>query len=155
MCAGRFCGSSTRRARNRFLTVAAQSERRSPCPLLIDYPHRGFDLSLKGQQAGADKSQEGHSPVEVSIVSMLVKADASGVVTLPVELCREAGIAAGGEVVAEVQDGKIVLQRPRRPIWEEILELTKDIPPEEFDKLPPGGAAGIDDYLYGRPNRPE
>ncbi len=88
-------------------------------------------------------------------MSMLVKADASGAVTLPAELCREAGIAAGIEVVAEVQDGRIMLQRPRRPIWEEILELTKDIPPEEFDKLPPGGAAGIDDYLYGSPKRPE
>jgi hypothetical protein len=47
------------------------------------------------------------------------------------------------------------LQRPRRPIWEEILELTKDIPPEELDKLPVDGAAQIDHYLYGAPKRPE
>lgn len=88
-------------------------------------------------------------------MSMLVKADASGAVTLPAELCREAGIAAGGEVVAEVQDGQIVLQRPRRPIWEEILDLTKDIPPEEFDRLPSDGASQHDHYIYGTPKRPE
>jgi antitoxin component of MazEF toxin-antitoxin module len=85
----------------------------------------------------------------------IIKADATGAVTLPAELCRAAGITAGGEVVADLQDDHIVLQRPRRPIWEEILDLVKDIPPEEFDKLPPGGAAGIDDYLYGRPKVPE
>jgi antitoxin component of MazEF toxin-antitoxin module len=88
-------------------------------------------------------------------MSTIIKADASGAVTLPAELCRAAGVAPGTELVAEVQDGRIMLQRPRRPIWEEILDLVKDIPPEEFDKLPPGGAAGIDDYLYGRRKLPE
>jgi antitoxin component of MazEF toxin-antitoxin module len=88
-------------------------------------------------------------------MSTILKADASGAVTLPAELCRAAGIAACGEVVAEVQDSRILLQRPRRPIWEEVLDLVKDVPPEEFDKLPPGGAAGIDDYLYGHPKLPE
>jgi antitoxin component of MazEF toxin-antitoxin module len=88
-------------------------------------------------------------------MSTLVKADANGAVTLPAELCRAAGIAAGCEVVAEVQDGQIVLQRRRRPIWEEIHDLVKDIPPEELDKLPTDGAAQIDHYLYGHPKRPE
>jgi antitoxin component of MazEF toxin-antitoxin module len=88
-------------------------------------------------------------------MSIIIQADASGAVTLPAELCRAAGVAPGAEVVAEVQDGRIVLERPRRPIWEEIVALTADIPPEEFDKLPPGGAAGIDDYLYGQPPPPE
>lgn len=88
-------------------------------------------------------------------MSTIVKADASGAVTLPAELCQAAGVTPGADLVAEVQDGRIVLQRPRRPIWEEIAELTADIPPEEFDKLPPGGAAHIDEYLYGHPKRPE
>jgi predicted DNA-binding antitoxin AbrB/MazE fold protein len=43
----------------------------------------------------------------------------------------------------------------RAPIWEEVIALTADIPPEEFDKLPPGGAADIDDDLYGHPKLPE
>ncbi|HKI34832.1 MAG TPA: AbrB/MazE/SpoVT family DNA-binding domain-containing protein [Gemmataceae bacterium] len=88
-------------------------------------------------------------------MSTIVIADATGVVTLPAELCRAAGVAPGTDLVAEIQDGRIVLERQRRPIWEEILALTADIPPEEFDKLPPGGAAQIDDYLYGHPKLPE
>jgi antitoxin component of MazEF toxin-antitoxin module len=96
-----------------------------------------------------------HSPVEVEIMSTHMKADVSGAVTIPAELCRAAGIAAGGEVVAEVQDGQIVLQRVRRPIWEEILDLVKDIPPKEFDKLPSDGASQHDHYIYGTPKRPE
>ncbi len=88
-------------------------------------------------------------------MSTIVTADASGAVTLAAELCRAAGVAPGTDLVAEVQDGRIILERPRRPIWEEILALTADIPPEEFDKLPPGGAAQIDDYLYGHPQLPE
>jgi antitoxin component of MazEF toxin-antitoxin module len=88
-------------------------------------------------------------------MSTIIKADASGAVTLPAEFCRAAGVAPGADLVAEVQNGRIVPEHPRRPIWEEILALTTDIPPEEFDRLPPGGAAQIDEYLYGRPQRLE
>jgi hypothetical protein len=41
------------------------------------------------------------------------------------------------------------------PIWERIAARVADIPPEECDKLPPGGAAHIDEYLYGHPKPPE
>jgi antitoxin component of MazEF toxin-antitoxin module len=88
-------------------------------------------------------------------MSTLVKADASGAVLLPAELCREAGVTPGTDLVAEVQDGQIVLQRPRRPIWEKILDLVKDVPPEELDKLPTDGASQHDHYIYGTPKRPE
>jgi antitoxin component of MazEF toxin-antitoxin module len=88
-------------------------------------------------------------------MSTIIKADASGAVTIPVEVCKVAGVEPGTEVAIDVQNGQIVLRRPPRPIWEEIADLVKDIPPEEFDKLPPGGAAGIDDYLYGHPKLPE
>ena len=88
-------------------------------------------------------------------MSTILNTDPSGAVTLPAELCRAAGIAAGDEVIAEVQDGRIVLQRPRRPIREEILDLVKDIPPEELDKLPTDGASQHDHYIYGTPKRPE
>jgi antitoxin component of MazEF toxin-antitoxin module len=88
-------------------------------------------------------------------MSTIIKADATGAVTLPAEFCQAAGVAPGTDLVAEVQDGRIILQRRRRPIWEEIADLTKDIPPEELDKLPTDGAAQIDHYLYGHPKRPE
>ena len=41
-----------------------------------------------------------------------------------------------------------------RPIWEEILERTADIPDEEWDKLPTDLAEQHDHYLYGTPKRP-
>ena len=88
-------------------------------------------------------------------MSTIVKADANGAVTLPAELCRAAGVEPGAEMAADVEDGRIVVVPKRKPIWERIAELAADVPPEEFDKLPPGDAAGIDDYLYGHPNRPE
>ena len=88
-------------------------------------------------------------------MSTIVKADPTGAVLLPAELCRAAGVAPGADLVAEVQDGRIILQPAMPPFWERIAALTAGIPPEEFDKVPPGGAAGIDDYLYGRPKPPE
>ncbi len=88
-------------------------------------------------------------------MSTLIKADASGAVTLPAELCQAAGVKPGTDLVAEVQDGRIVVQHQRPPIWERLAALAADTPPEEVAKLPPDGAAQIDHYLYGHPKRPE
>jgi len=41
-----------------------------------------------------------------------------------------------------------------KPIWEEIEELTANIPDEEFLKLPVDGAEQLDHYIYGLPKRP-
>jgi antitoxin component of MazEF toxin-antitoxin module len=87
-------------------------------------------------------------------MSTIVKADASGALTLPAEFCEAAGVRPGAVVVADVEDGRIVVQRQRRPIWEEILDLTKDIPPEELAKSPTDGASQHDHYIYGTPKRP-
>jgi antitoxin component of MazEF toxin-antitoxin module len=88
-------------------------------------------------------------------MSTIVKADATGAVMLPAELCRAAGVAPGADLVAEVQDGRIVIERQRLPIWERIIALTADAPPEELDKPPIDGASQHDHYLYGTPKRPE
>ncbi len=40
-----------------------------------------------------------------------------------------------------------------RPIWELILENTKNVPREAFDRLPTDGASQVDHYLYGHPKR--
>jgi antitoxin component of MazEF toxin-antitoxin module len=88
-------------------------------------------------------------------MSQSIKADASGAVTLPAELCRAAGLAPGVELVAEVEAGRIVLEMPQPPVWERIVALTADAPPEELAKLPPDGAENLDHYLYGAPKRPE
>jgi antitoxin component of MazEF toxin-antitoxin module len=88
-------------------------------------------------------------------MSTIVKADAAGAVLLPADLCRAAGVTPGADLVADVQDGRIVIERRRLPIWERIAARAAEIPSEELDKLPPDGAAQIDHYLYGHPKLPE
>ena len=41
-----------------------------------------------------------------------------------------------------------------KPIWDEILDMTADVPDEEWDKLPPDLAEQHDHYIYGLPKRP-
>jgi antitoxin component of MazEF toxin-antitoxin module len=89
------------------------------------------------------------------MISEPIKADSSGAVTLPAELCRAAGLAPGADLVAEVEAGRIVVEAARRPIWERIAARAAQIPLEEVSKLPADGAAQIDHYLYGHPKRPE
>lgn len=88
-------------------------------------------------------------------MSTIVQADAAGAVTLPAEFCRAAGVTPGTELAAEIQNGRIVLERPRLPFWERIISLTADAPPEELEKPPTDGASQHDHYLYGTPKRPE
>jgi antitoxin component of MazEF toxin-antitoxin module len=88
-------------------------------------------------------------------MSTIIKADASGAVMLPVELCRAAGIHPQSELVAQVQDGRIVLEPAGAPIWERIVALTADAPSDELERPPSDGASQHDHYLYGRPRRPE
>jgi antitoxin component of MazEF toxin-antitoxin module len=88
-------------------------------------------------------------------MSTILKTDASGAVTVPAELCKAAGLAPGADLVADIESGRIVLHPPRVPIWERILALTADAPPEELAKLPTDGASQHDHYLYGTPKRPE
>jgi antitoxin component of MazEF toxin-antitoxin module len=88
-------------------------------------------------------------------MSTIIKADATGAVLLPADLCRAAGVEPGADLVAEVESGRIVVQPARVPVWERILALTADAPPEELAKPPADGASQHDHYLYGTPKRPE
>ena len=88
-------------------------------------------------------------------MATIIKADSSGTVTLPAELCRAAGVAPGAELVAEVQDGRIILGPPRPSLAERIAARARALPPEVLDRLPPDGASQHDHYIYGTPKRPE
>ncbi|HTK75060.1 MAG TPA: AbrB/MazE/SpoVT family DNA-binding domain-containing protein [Gemmataceae bacterium] len=88
-------------------------------------------------------------------MSTIVKADATGVVTLPADLCREAGVQPGADLVAQVQDGRIVIERKRPPIWERIAARARALPPEALAGLPDDLASQHDHYLYGTPKRLE
>jgi antitoxin component of MazEF toxin-antitoxin module len=86
-------------------------------------------------------------------MSVILKADAAGTLTIPADVCREAGLNPGAEVAVEADAGRLVVSRPRPPIWERIAALAANIPPEELDKPPIDGAAQVDHYLYGTPKR--
>jgi predicted DNA-binding antitoxin AbrB/MazE fold protein len=49
----------------------------------------------------------------------------------------------------------VTVESARIPIWERIIALTADAPPEELAKLPVDGASQHDHYIYGTPKRPE
>ena len=61
------------------------------------------------------------------------------------------------EVLALVDEmlkqGQETRPRETRPIWEIIVELSSQIPLEEWAKLPADGAEQHDHYLYGSPKR--
>ena len=46
------------------------------------------------------------------------------------------------------------LVETHKPIWEEIQELTADIPDDVWDALPTDLAEQHDHYIYGTPKRP-
>jgi len=88
-------------------------------------------------------------------MSTIVRADASGAVTLPADLCRAAGLTPGADLVAEVEAGRIVLEPARPTLAERIVALAQALPRETVDLLPSDGASQHDHYIYGAPKRPE
>lgn len=77
--------------------------------------------------------------------------------TLTVEAVYENGVLKPDRPLPlqEHEKVRVTLEPARPPIWERIAALTADAPPEELAKLPPGGAAEIDQYLYGAPKGSE
>lgn len=39
------------------------------------------------------------------------------------------------------------------PIWEKIIRLMRDVPPEDWEDVPSDGSINVDHYLYGAPKR--
>jgi antitoxin component of MazEF toxin-antitoxin module len=88
-------------------------------------------------------------------MSTLIKADATGAVTLPADLCRAAGLAPGADLVAEIQAGRIVLGPAEPSLAQRIVARARALPPEVLAALPDDLAAQHDHYLYGTPKQPE
>lgn len=58
------------------------------------------------------------------------------------------------DILEEVSpDATAPIDTKARPIWEEILKLTKNLPNEEFERLPKDLARNVDHYLYGNPKK--
>jgi hypothetical protein len=45
-------------------------------------------------------------------------------------------------------------QATQKPIWEHFANAFRDVAEEALNRLPIGGAAQHDDYIYGMPKRP-
>jgi len=62
---------------------------------------------------------------------------------------------ASGEATSNDEEGTAVQpQEPRKPIWEQHADASKDVPEEELNRLPVDSAAQCDHSLYGTPKRP-
>lgn len=57
------------------------------------------------------------------------------------------------EVLQFVEELTATNSQPDMTIWQEIREIVKDVPDEEWDKLPRDGSANLDHYLYGAPKK--
>ena len=55
--------------------------------------------------------------------------------------------------LAENEKVQVTVESARPPIWERIVALTADAPPDELAKLPIDGASQHDHYIYGTPKR--
>jgi antitoxin component of MazEF toxin-antitoxin module len=88
-------------------------------------------------------------------MSTILRADATGAVMLPSELCRAAGVTPGAEIVVEVQSGRIVLGATPISLAERIVARAQALPPDSLDGLPDDLASQHDHYLYGTPKQPE
>lgn len=84
-----------------------------------------------------------------------IKADASGAITLPADLCRAAGVVPGADLVAEVEAGRILVQPAGPSLAERIVARAAALPPEALERLPADGASQHDHYIYGTPKQPE
>ena len=40
-----------------------------------------------------------------------------------------------------------------KPVWQMVLEVMKDVPNEEIDKLPTDGSEEHNHYIYGTPKK--
>jgi len=78
---------------------------------------------------------------------LVALAEAKGVSTD--SLVREALDKILADAAARPDEPK----REPRPIWDVMLDNMKDVPPEEFARLPKDGASEHDHYLYGHPKR--
>jgi hypothetical protein len=52
-----------------------------------------------------------------------------------------------------LKEGQPQCKENARPIWENITELSAQVPMEEWEKPPSDGAEQHDHYLYGSPKR--
>jgi predicted DNA-binding antitoxin AbrB/MazE fold protein len=71
----------------------------------------------------------------------------------PLPLDEHAQVRVTVEARMPVPESQVKPEPSHTPIWEQILALTRDLPPEAFEGLPTDGASQHDHYIYGTPKR--
>jgi bifunctional DNA-binding transcriptional regulator/antitoxin component of YhaV-PrlF toxin-antitoxin module len=90
---------------------------------------------------------------------MTILVDGQGSIRLPEEWLRKLGAGPGAQLLAEENDGGVLL-RPMVPTDEKTLlqvfdEAIAKVPSAVLDKWPVDGAEEHDHYLYGTPKKRE
>lgn len=55
--------------------------------------------------------------------------------------------------VLRIVEEKIAANSTAKPFWERMIEISSQIPDEEWAKLPSDGSVNHDHYLYGAPKK--
>jgi predicted DNA-binding antitoxin AbrB/MazE fold protein len=99
-----------------------------------------------------------NTPVQIpgqadSIVSGYPMSEEAQAMAFTIEAVYEDGVLKPAEPLPLEEHAKVsvTVEPVLPPIWEQIIALTADAPPEEIAKVPPDGAAELDHYLYGAP----
>ena len=56
-------------------------------------------------------------------------------------------------VIRKVGRPKAKPKKDQKPIWEQIRELGRDLPPDELARAPRDGARNLHHYLHGHPKQ--
>lgn len=71
----------------------------------------------------------------------------------PLPLSEHEKVRVTVQAKAEIARGQGLPETAQPPLWEQMLALTRDLPPEAFAGLPTDGASQHDHYIYGTPKR--
>lgn len=98
-------------------------------------------IDANGQLA-LDQPLQGTHPGRVRIIVLLTEASTQ----LPEQTQPD---AASSQPLLENQSSD------SRPIWERVADISAQVPPEEWAKLPKDLSKNVDRYLYGAPKEDE
>jgi Arc/MetJ-type ribon-helix-helix transcriptional regulator len=94
-----------------------------------------------------------HLPKDVE-TSILAAVQSGRFASVDDAMAEAAGLLLEQLQRADAQQANSAATQESKPIWEEALELTVDVPAQEWDKLPSDLAEQHDHYIYGTPKRP-
>jgi hypothetical protein len=102
-----------------------------------------FDLTPEQKGMLASLSRETGKPIPALIAEALKE----------LETHERAGHPNGERHAGKTSPADARPRGASLPFWQRFLEVSRRIPDEELDQLPPDLAAQVDHYIYGTPKR--